>query len=318
MNESNNEIVMSNLFTFENLVQFPLNSIIESSAKGNATTLHFLNEYCFKIVNGKSVAKTFTFYYDYVKGGSAQTMKVDIPVMSLITIPYYTINSAHFEMGINIICWSDNITKPLSAGAGTGKKKDTKLLAMLGPCDTTTVKSTSQSTESMQYSKINTNMKVKMEVALSDLPSGIMQLINVSSQGVDGQVTYDLKISPSTSRLIMEEKEVSLSLKIERNKKEPIANSTTIDEIQLVPLTLTIQSNETTALAKTFSKNILVNKGDIVGSSSIERVQVLTDSNGEVEITFHPTLTQLTNGFITVSSPLTSTIKIYFRINNND
>lgn len=303
---------MSNLFTFESLVQFPLSSVIEASARGNSTTLEFLNKYCFKVENGKRVAKTFTFYYDYVKGGASQTMKVEIPVISLITIPYYTINTANFEMGVNIISWVDATTPPLASDADD--ESDSKLLAMLGPYQASTTKEKNQLSEVIQYSKVKTNMLVKMEVESSDLPDGIIQLINVSSQGIDGHIVYDLKIVPSSPRLIMDKNEVSLTLTLKQDADQPNAGKNGSDDIQLVPLTVTLTSSEKMELAKMFSDKISVNTGDIVGDSSIEQVQVLTDQNGQIKVTFHPNYMESTNGFITVSSPLTSKTQIYYRI----
>ncbi|CAD5275222.1 conserved hypothetical protein [Alteromonas sp. 38] len=316
MNNSTEKTVMSNLFTFEKLVEFPLTSIIESSANGNNTTLNFLNEYCFTNKNGKREAVKFIFYYDYVKGGAAQTMRVEIPIISLITMPYYTINSAQFEMGINILSWVDVSSETWEqTDEGTSDKK---LLAMLGPYESSSPKGPPRSAETAQYSKVNTNMKVKMDVVSSDLPSGILQLLNVSSQGVEGHVAYDLKISPNTSRLLMDKEAVQLTLTLMKNNDEFNDSLAESDDIDLVPLTVTLIPNDKVELEKAFGKYITVDSGDIVGSSSIEQVQVLTNTSGEIKVTFHPTLNEAANGFINVSSPLTSTIKIYFRIINHD
>ncbi|ANB22491.1 hypothetical protein A6K25_15165 [Alteromonas stellipolaris] len=316
MDNYTEETVMSNLFTFEKLVEFPLTSIIESSANGNNTTLNFLNEYCFANTNGKREAVKFVFYYDYVKGGAAQTMRVEIPIISLITIPYYTINSAQFEMGINILSWVDVSSKTWEQADES--KNDKKLLAMLGPYESSSSKVDARSVESTQYSKVNTNMKVKMDVVSSDLPSGILQLLNVSSQGVEGHIAYDLKIKSNTSRLLMDKEAVPLSLTLVKNNDEFNDSASESDDIGLVPLTVTLVPNEKVELEKAFDKKITVDSGDIVGSSSIEKVQVLTNTSGEIKVTFHPALKEVTNGFINVSSPLTSNIKIYFRILNHD
>lgn len=315
MSYSTNDTVMSNLFTFESLVLFPLNAIIESSANGNTTTLDFLNKYCFRIVNGKRIARTFTFYYDYVKGGAAQTMKVDIPIISLITMPYYTIKKANFEMGVNIISWTEK-EEDLSKDIDTNKNSP-QLLAMLGPYDSTTTKGSTQSVESYQYSKINTNMKVKMEVVNSDLPAGIMRLINVSSQGVDGNTAYDLRISTSLSRLIMNKNKMPLTLKLVRNNDNNIKPLTDM-EVALVPLTITVNSSiRGVDPTMVFSNKISVTKGDIVGTTSYEKVQVLTDMEGVVSIELRPSGKIPDNGFVTISSPLTSNTKIYYRSKND-
>jgi len=313
MSNSVNETVMSNLFTFESLVQFPLASIIESSASGNTTTLDFLNQYCFEMVEGKRVARTFTFYYDYVKGGAAQTMRVEIPIISLITIPYYTIDSATFEMGVNVISWVENIDKT----ANGDNAPPPKLLAMLGPYDATTTKASTQSIESLQYSKVNTNMKVKMEVVSSDLPAGIMQLINVSSQGVAGNIAYDLKITPSRSELIMKKNEEFLTLTLEQNSDDDDDDDVkATGKVAGVTLIITVKSSVSGVdPSKEFNEDIST-KGNIVGTSSIEQIKVLTDANGAVKIAFHPSLKTSTNGFVTISSPLTFETKIYYRIDN--
>lgn len=328
MGTPENEIVISNLFTFESLVQFPLTAIIESSASANITTLHFLKRFCFKMVDGKRVAKTFTFYYDYVKGGAAKTMKVEIPVISLITMPYYTIESAHFEMGVNVLTWLNDIPKVAAkdgvgpnpaedkAGKDNADENPRKLLAMLGPYDATTTKAGAQSSASSQYNKVSTNMKVRMEVVSSDLPAGILQLINVSSQGVDGCIANDLRISASRARLIMDRDDVSLTLKLERRSDDDPAQPG-VGEFALVPLTITVQSSVGGVdPEREFRKEITVVKGDIVGAASYEQVKVLTDAEGEVEVVLHPSGKVSTNGFVTIASPHTSNATIYYRINH--
>lgn len=328
METPENEIVISNLFTFESLVQFPLAAIIESSASANITTLDFLKRYCFEMIDGKYVAKTFTFYYEYVKGGAAKTMKVEIPVISLITMPYYTIETAHFEMGVNVVTWLNDIPRKVAkdgAGANPAKepaRKDNadenprKLLAMLGPYDATTTKAGTQASASSQYNKVSTNMKVRMEVVSSDLPAGILQLINVSSQGVDGRIANDLRISASPVRLIMHGDDVSLTLKLERRSDGDPAPPG-VDELALVPFTITVQSSVGGVdPEREFRKEITVARGDIVGAASYEQVKVLTDAEGEVEVLLHPSGKVSTNGFVTVASPLTSNATIYYRIDH--
>lgn len=312
MANTQTDMVLSNLFTFESLVQFPLASIIDSSASANKTTLDFLIRYCFEEEDGKRVAKTFIFYYEYVKGGAAKTMKVEIPIISLITMPYYTIESAHFEMGVNIISWFNKQVP----GDNNADEDPRKLLAMLGPYDAKTTKAPTPSPESPEYSKVSTNMKVRMEVVSSDLPAGILQLINVSSQGVEGNIANDLRISVTPSRLFMNHSEASLTLKLVRNVYD-IKTLEQEHELALVPLTITLQSSVSDVNPeREFSKEITVTKGDIVGTASRDQVQVLTDSDGEVEIMLHPSDKISTNGFVTISSPVTSSTKIYYRIDN--
>lgn len=317
MKTSVSDVIMSNLYTFESLVEFPLRSIIQSSANGNKATLAFLNEFCFDYTADKRrIAKTYVFYYDYVSGGVQQTMKVEIPVISLVTIPYYEIDKATFEMGINIVSWVGPKEEKGPNEHNELKNQNYELLAMLGPYQSSDIKSSATGLTPQSYDKVHTNMKVKMEVVNADLPAGILQLINTSSQGVSGDIVSDTKINVSDKKLIMRDKEQSLTISLEKAGRL-LMDNVKVDELAGIPITVTIESSTLQIINhKVFKESISVLKGDVVGEASIQRVMVLTNHLGEIEIALHPEGSVGINGYIVISSPITAQSKIYYRIEN--
>lgn len=294
MIDSADKFIISNLFSFEEIVQFPLDAIIRASANSNHTVLNFLDSYCFRVEGGKRVAKTFTFYYSYLKGGVVQNMRVEIPIISLITIPYYTINSAKFNMGINII----------SIIGDKKNESDPKIIAMLGNHDS---KINKEDSDQLKYSQVSTNMNVEMEVVPSDFPAGLLQLLNFSSQGIDGKVNENISLHVNKDKILMSTDPISLTIKCE-------SNSNYNEEILL---TIQLKSNfKDNDFSKEFNDKIEVNKGDIIGDSSYDYVQILSKVGEEVEISLFPSGEISTNGYLNIYSPLTTNKEIYYRIKN--
>ena len=193
-------------------------------------------------------------------------MRVEIPIISLITIPYYTINSAKFNMGINIISIIGN----------KENESDPKIIAMLSNHDS---KINKEDNDQLKCSQVSTNMNVEMEVVPSDFPAGLLQLLNFSSQGIDGKVNENISLHVNKDKLLMSTDPISLKIKCE-------SNSNYNEDILL---TIQLKSNfKDNDFSKEFNDKIEVNKGYIVGDSSYDHVQILSKVGEEFEISLFP------------------------------
>lgn len=237
-------------------------------------------------------------------------MRVEIPVLSLITMPYFNIQRAEFDMGINIISRVGKIdttgeTEPASSA------KTESLVAMLGSQSNQNLQRVDSSgTVVENYQAYDTNMRAKLEVVSSDLPAGIMQLINLSQEGIQGEQNYDYEITSDNESLIFtpDNLEQTLDFHIKPlRSKEPAAS------YQQAKITVTSNTDED--LNQQFSEPIQIIKGNPIGTPTKALALLMTNENGRGSVTFNAAQSGIgNNGFVQISTDVTKNINIYYRI----
>src|SRR5262245_51333864 len=106
---------------FANLIGGPLNAVVEAQAKSAITTANFIKEVGFQ-KDGKVVNVDFT-YNRKNDNGSDQEFTLTLPFITMLPIPYITINSAEVEFNAKITSTTEsktdsNFNQQVEASAG--------------------------------------------------------------------------------------------------------------------------------------------------------------------------------------------------------
>ncbi|WP_258098251.1 DUF2589 domain-containing protein [Marinoscillum pacificum] len=304
------DLVLSNLFLFKNIITFPLEAVIDANINASRTLLKFIKEFGFETKDGKLVPKLLTFSYHYTgSGGIPQKMIVNIPVLSLITIPLMTINKAEFKMGINIINW---IGKDTDDPQGPDKELNqiSQPIAMLGPSQSNVELINNNNKEEVYTTSLKTNMQAKMEVVTSDMPAGYLQLLNISQENIKGvtENEYELSVSPEKVYFTKSKNDISLEITLHNRSDSKVVSNELIN-ITVVPKT-------SQDMDQVLQKPIEVEQGDPVGVPSNYAATILTNDHGIVKVHLTAKTKQQfpCNGYIEVTSSRTSKKLIYFQI----
>jgi hypothetical protein len=321
-NDPINDAVISNLFTFKSLVSFPLEAVIDSNIAASKSVLRFIEKFGFiKSKEKKLTPRSVVFYYNYSENGAMKEMKVELPVLSLVTLPFYEIEEAKFEMGINIISW---------LGLDTHKKHDIvdelydshpqEIVAMLGASNPKKSITLEKSSKHQDIAEMRTNMQATLKITTSDLPAGILQLINISQQEIKGLVNYDYSLYSKSNKVLFTSSQTINNISVKFiEKSEALIDSSDgnyndfSDEILTIKI---ITNGENTD--DVFSESIKVIKGDLIGVASKDTIKILATSLGEIEFCLQAKADAAisTNGFIKITSKCTEPLNIYYRINN--
>lgn len=236
------------------LFALPLTALVEADAYGSKVFLEFLQTFAFEpSVDGGSDnygrLRTVTFYYTATNStGAIQPMRVEIPWISLVPLPLLSIRDAHMEFEVEVVgvveTTGSEELQPATASQGrkvaSPAPRRRHLQARLFRSSTSAVPVTTQTvmptrspsffssaasaqeTPASEQVKSRVNMHVQMNMAQSDLPMGIIQLLNLAQQGtleqsLNGPV---MTISSTNGQLLFTEVgevlEVSISLSDER------------------------------------------------------------------------------------------------------
>lgn len=294
----------TNVFEFGKIIRIPVDAVIDANINASIAAYDFIKKFGFEPGNDPKDPdklgdpKMLTFSYKYNNAGVEQKMVVNIPVLSLVTMPFLNVKKAKFDVGINIL----NKIK-------VGKKKY-ETLALLGPTAGSKSISKDSASEETYSNEFSTNMQASIEVESTDLPSGIIQMINLfkdatTGNGKDVYVLYakenKIQFSPTTN-------EISITVKLCKNKK-PIKNGV---------ISASIVSDTDPNLIDTFSKPIRLKKGSAIGKPELGLAKALTNKKGKVTFTFSThkikPLNQRQNGFIYFNTSKASKIAVYYSV----
>ena len=226
--EKNDQITYSPIFSLKGLFSAPLIAMLDADIKAAYRFVSFIKKWGFENQKGEELdawdwgqLRFITFsYYKTGLNGNKQRYTVRIPLLSLVPLPILRMSKASFDMELRIL-GIENQLGPLDIGmpsVGRGLKK-------FAPKD---VYSQIRCALSPRVGKANefvpspeipvaSNMRVHIEVDQSDLPAGVIQLLNVAQEANSGKVD-DLDIvlvDPPTITLgigAAEQKQITVSL----------------------------------------------------------------------------------------------------------
>lgn len=298
----NEPIGFSNVFTIGQVIRIPVDAVIQANIQASKSAFAFIREFGFEKGTSKDKLgepKMLTFSYKYLNGGVEQRMEVQIPVLSLVTLPFLNINRAKFDIGINIL----NRSK-------FSDKEKMKTMVMLGPTEGKNNIQRKTSSSETYFNEFSTNMQASIEVESSDFPSGILQMINLFKDATtsDSKDVYQLHTTEDKIQFSGSIIQHTIDVYLTKNG-EPIKN---------VLLSSTVVSDTDSDLQHSFSQPIEITKGSQVGYPSLGQAKALTNKKGKVSFTFTcfqvKPLDVEQNGFIYFNTAKASKIAIYYSI----
>lgn len=185
----NTNSVSSQVMELKDLISGPLVATIDADTISARRYLQYLFELAFESYD-KQTGKVgdmrmLTFEYrggDASSGGKKQ--RVSIPIMTLVPLPLLQIKEADFDFDINVIdalSQDSNSTFSLKEGGEDEAQgaEGSKLRVALSPSKSTT----SEESSSVKQG-LSANMKVKVKMRQADLPGGVANLMNLTTNNL--------------------------------------------------------------------------------------------------------------------------------------
>ncbi|MCW3127333.1 MAG: hypothetical protein JWO03_2991 [Bacteroidetes bacterium] len=309
----NDSELISNVYSLEELFIIPLRAVIDANAYAAQTALDFILSYGFnnRVMNVRDsnefagnlrmLSFTYTFTDDR---GIQKTTKVNIPFISLIPIPLLEVKRAQFDYAIQILNQESRILKDIN-DRDTEQKS---LVAVLAPMDTSGKNSLHLSEET----SLKANMTVRVEVEKSDLPAGILQLLNLGQQAIAG-TTEDNCVIISEPDMLTFTGGVQRPYRLKAEVKRKGKAGTEWESIKGAEVQVHVICSMTT-VEKIFGQPITVEKGYVVGVAGTARAKALTDANGVVEFGLWPDtgVSDDYNGFVLLKTRSAEDSIIYY------
>ena len=305
--------LISNIFTLNDLIRMPIEAVLEANVKASESAMWFIREYGFE--PGSELTqfgkiRMVSFQYEYTStNGKKNWMKVQIPVISLVPLPFLVIKDAEFDFAVQIL---DNVITeksfiPINPEPGEQIKNE-KILALMAPMSTS--KEKVENTKSQ--SSLEANMRINVKVVQSDLPAGILQLLNLGQEATEGndEFAYVIKTSKNKLHFTDKNKDQKLNVQLEINTNYPNHN-TLKPEDQIITITVISYTEPVDFI---FDKNITLIKGNILGESSKKHIQAITDKNGNIEFEMFSSKDATGNGLVKIENSNSETIQIYFNV----
>lgn len=307
----------SNVFTFDRIIRMPVEAVVSASIDASMSTYDFIKEFGFERAGGKGdrdmvgPPKMLRFFYRYNNAGVEQRMVVQIPVLSLITLPFLNIKKAKFDVGIEVLNHflvtnhhpGDDTHDPIPI-------EKSEVFVLLGPLEKKGFSKEYDHVEGagFQETRVSTNMQASIEVETMDMPAGILQMLNLMHDASSGEGKDIYKLHCKTNELIFDEKDSvhTLTVKVKKNGKK-LGNEV---------VAVSVVSNTDDNLAMSFSKPIQVLKGNAIGIPTLAEAKALSDEKGRVKFKFTSKLKQEENqnGFIYFTMAKASKIAVYYQI----
>jgi hypothetical protein len=172
---------------FANLIGGPLNAIVEAQAKSAITTANFIKEVGFD-KDGKAVNVDFT-YNRKNDNGSDQEFTLTMPFITMLPVPYITINNAAVEFNAKITSTTEsssdsNFTQQVDASAG-GRWWFVSARV--------TSKTAYQKTMSSRDKEERTfDMHVRIEASNQDMPAGTERILTLLENSISEKTSHKL------------------------------------------------------------------------------------------------------------------------------
>jgi Protein of unknown function (DUF2589) len=320
---------ISNVYSLDELFAIPLKAVIDANAYAVKTALEFILTFGFDGPVAKlhetnesiGSPRTVTFTYDYTDArGQTQVTKVSVPLISLIPMPLLEVTKAHFDYAIQILHGAQ-VTVQTSDNSTV---ENNSLLAVLAPLDT----AQEHHRKLARESSLKANMTVHVEVEKSDLPAGILQLLNFGQQAIRGVMEEKLVIHTEPDKLLFDHKDLLTAqppykVRVEIRKPLKLGSTSNVHtdgvkasagEIVHNKAIQIYVSSKTGGLANLFTHPISVGAGHVIGTPTYSRAAALTNEDGLVEFALWPDLSVSNNhnGFIVIKTQMADDKALYF------
>ncbi|WP_341504081.1 DUF2589 domain-containing protein [Gallaecimonas sp. GXIMD4217] len=175
---------------FGNLIGGPLNAVVESQAKSAITTANFIKEVGFD-KDGKIVNVDFS-YNRKDDQGRDQEFTLTVPFLTMLPIPYITVDSAEIEFNAKITStkesnMSSNFTQQVDASAG-----GSWWFAKASIKSKTSYQRQRSTTEKEERTF---DMKVKVQARNADTPAGTERLLTILENTIEEKGGSVLSVS---------------------------------------------------------------------------------------------------------------------------
>lgn len=305
------QLSISNIFTLKKLIQIPIEAVVDANIAASKETINFIKEFGFEPLDdyqndnqekGSSSAlgkpRMLSFVYNYNNSGIEQRMKLEIPVLSLIPLNFLSIRRAKFDLGLNILNYQKSV------------KNKRQVNVLLGSVERQ--KSKEQKDEYVSENRMETNMQASLEVESTDLPAGILQLVNIMQEATKGDAKDLYKLHCDISNISFDRKRRTHTLKVSLTKNINVPQNN-----EYIKTIISLKSKGETS--QYFETPIVIQKGHQVGESIDYEATALTNDDGVVEYSFtiKDRIDTAANGFIYFESPKAKRIAIYFNIKTN-
>lgn len=307
---------ITNIFTMEELLTIPLKAVIDANAYAARTALDFIIRYGFNSgVPGLPGSNSFLgnlrmakFLYNYIDDtGLQKIMEINIPFISLIPIPMLEVRRAQFDYAIQIL--SQDYRERIEDNHRQDGMYQKSILAIMSPVGT----GPKEDLSTALNSSLKANMMVKIEVEKSDLPAGILQLLNLGQEAIRGKPDQPPIVTPAPTELNFGSADrQSLTITIEKATANGLLEPQGNVEVMIEVTSSFGKINEL------FAEPIQVLRGTAVGQPHFKKAVALTANTpaaaGSVEflLTRRPGSPADVNGFIIVRANGAPDRLVYF------
>lgn len=306
---------LTNVFTLKELFVMPINAVIEANEHAAMAAVNFIRREGFEHLTEDDVFYEFgklrmiSFSYQYVgKEGRERTMTVRIPFLSMIPLPLLEVRRATFDFGLRILDQTRNRKLAGAVPASALDRQASGIQALL-------VSQRRDHGDNDLDSGRVANMQVRVEIERSDIPAGLLQLMNLSQEATEGLQDKSFNIVTTPSRLLFGAHALRQTLRIvidQRSKRSITSVDDVVVSIEVISNTLPVKD--------LFSETIEVVKGFVVGWPTINVVKALTNDEGAVEFAFEARANETEsdlNGFVKISVDRSQEMLVYFEIANS-
>lgn len=300
----------------------PMKAVVDANAYAATSALDFIIRFGFtddgepgsEASRKLGALRMVTFSYTYVdEHGKRRLIEVSIPVLSLIPIPMLEVKLAHFDYSIRIVS-QERISAPVP-GLGTLRRSDVpetrprRLLAVMAPLDTT---SPVEGARTSGFG-ISANMRVRVEVEKSDLPAGILQLLNLGQEATRST-------SPSSQNVFVEPDWLEFSpngpCELSVCVLRPAPPGVRQEPVAWAEVGIEVRFSDDTGLDEAFKSPIRVKHGRVIGRPTRAESAALTAADGMVIFELFPepkAALEGRNGFVTVTVCSQPRQSVYFK-----
>lgn len=194
--ENKQKTVSSQVMELKDLISGPLVATIDADTISSRRYLKYLFELAFESYDEESGEvgdmRTLNFTYMSRDINGARMQRVSIPLLTLVPLPLLQVKEADFDFDIQII---DAVSQDAGAtfslkNAMEGKEEPlsgegTKLRVSLSPA------SVDASSKSSVQQSLTANMRVKVKMRQADLPGGVANLLNLTTNNLMIEDTED-------------------------------------------------------------------------------------------------------------------------------
>jgi hypothetical protein len=314
---------ISNIYTLEQIFSIPIRAVVAANANAAKSAITIIRQFGFakKMQPGDDPAGDWgelvyvSFAYTFNDQGVMRTMVVSIPLLSLIPIPLLQVKSAVFNFGIKILNREDPLYLQDRRRQGVGARAvnpipadppeellQPRMMGMLVP-----TKLPDQ--VSIMQTSLIANINVQVEMAQSDLPAGLLSLLNLEQEAVHGQTALPYKLHAEAARIELSSRspEAELLVSLRRTGSQQPAEQEKIIVFEFIKHADFETERDVLAQAP------IVIRGHEVGRATTTAIRVLSTDQGHAGIQLRAASdAQPQNGLIRISAPDTPPLLLYY------